>query len=187
MKTFLNQFAQDPKECLINSIKEQKFAPAYISYALGVISLYFAIKLNSLEQASFVAFIIAFIFWFLFNIIFNFILAALSNLFLEFAGYTKSNAAGIFIVLGLSQLILTLLIPWFLIKQAFEQTAEFTIPTVIIIFLLQIYFILSLMKKVFELPKVVSFLSFVFSFIAPFMAVIIFIIFSISFISTLIG
>lgn len=187
MKTFLNQLAQDPKNCLINNIRERNFAPAYLGYTFGVISLYFAIKLSSFEQASLGAFFATFILWFIFDIIFNFILAAIANIFLEFVGYKNTSASGLFILLGISQLILTLLIPWFLIRQAFPQVASLTPLLIIAIILAQISFVLSSMKKVFELPKGVSFLVFMLSFAMPFLAGITSIIFLISFISTLVG
>lgn len=169
MKTFLNQFAQNPEECLINNVEKQKFSYAFIGYALGTISVYFAIKLNSLTQAALGSFLITCLFWFFFNILINFILAALANLFLEFAGY-QSKASGIFILLGLSQFILTLLVPCYLIKQAFSSATGLMPLFCFGIIFLQIYFILSAMKKTFDLSKTVSFLAFILSFLFPFLA-----------------
>ena len=169
MKTFLNQFAQNPDECLVNNIRKQKFPSAFIGYALGVISVYFAIKLNSLTQATLGSFLATCLFWFFFNILINFILAALANLFLEFAGY-QSKASGIFIILGLSQFILTLLVPCYLIKQAFSPATGLMPLFWIGIIFLQIYFILAAMKKTFELSKTVSVLAFILSFLFPFLA-----------------
>lgn len=185
MKTFFYQLAQNPKECLIKVAQEQKFSYGFLGYALGVISVYFAIKLNSAEPTSIGNFIATFIFWFIVNIIANFILAALTNLCLEFIG-CKSKASGIFILLGLSQIVLTLLVPCFLMKQAFAQLVLFTPLFLLAILFLQIYTVLSAMKQTFETSKAVSLFAFMFSIALPFIASFGFTIFLISFIATLV-
>ena len=112
MKIFLEQLTQNPKTYLNNLCEENRLSQAFLGYSLGIISLYFAIKLNSFTLPTLSSFITTFIFWFICNITANFILAATANLFLDFFGY-KSKALGIFILLGISQLIWTLLVPCF--------------------------------------------------------------------------
>lgn len=180
MKTFFDQLAQNPKETLIKISQEQKFSYGFLGYALGVISVYFAMKLNTMAPTYVTNFLATFIFWFIVNITANFILAALTNLCLEFVGY-KSKASGIFILLGLSQLVLTLLVPCFIMKQAFPQLTLFMPLFLLAIIFLQVHTILSAMKQTFETAKAVSLFAFMFSVALPFIASFGFIIFLISF------
>ena len=175
MKT-LSALIQTPKESLKEIIREQKFSYACFGYAFGIISLYFAIKLGNQNSASFISFFFAFIFWFISNVILNFVLAALCNIFLEITG-NKSSAVGIFILLGLSQIVWTSLIPCFMIARALPQIMPLTSLAVLGIIILQIYFVLQAIKHLYGISSVSSLIAFIISFILPFVASFCFFIF----------
>lgn len=166
MKKFLTELAQRPTECLTKVIEQKKLSYAFCGYALGVISLYFAIKLTTQNEAFLSGFFFTFLFWFFLNVIFNFILAAISHLLLEFSG-EKSKALGMFILLGISQLFLTLMVPWCLIARAANQIAFLTPLIVLAVLCMQIYFVLTAMQKVYGLSKASALLAFIGSVILP--------------------
>ena len=184
MKNFLNKFAKEPTACLAEVLNEKKLSPAFIGYALGIISLYFALKLNNQSYGTLAGFFILFLIWWTLDIIINFVLAALSHLFLDFTE-SKTSAVGIFILLGLSQAILTLLIPWFLIAQTNEAVASLTPLFIFFLLLGQLAFILKTLKKVYNLRKTYSVLAFAAAFLLPFVASFYFMLFLIGFISVL--
>lgn len=167
MKTFLVNLAQNPKACLTKVLSEKQFAPAIFGYVLGVISLYFAVKLLSQNTADFCGFLFIFIVSLSLNLLLNFILAALAHLFFEFMD-EKTKAGGLFILLGISQLILTLLIPLCLIAKPFIQLHFFMPLGFIAVFFLQIYFILNSIKQIYGPSKVSAFLALGGAFILPF-------------------
>ena len=174
--TILNEFTQNPKGFLENIVRKNKLAYACFGYAFGIISLYFAIKLGGQKNASLATFFFTFIIWFIANIILNFMLAAICNLLLELTE-KKSSALGIFILLGLSQIIWTLLVPCFIFAYAWPQIAPFSTLFVLAIIALQIYFVLNTIKQIYGISKVSSLVAFVFSFILPFAAGFCFIVF----------
>ena len=167
MKKFLNEFAHNPQNCLVKLVEEKKISYAFYGYALGIISLYFSIKLITGNPASIASFFFIFMFWLLLNIIFNLVLAAISNLFLEITG-ERSKAFGIFILLGVSQMSLTLLIPWGLIVKTTPQILFLTPIIFLAVLVLQVYFVLTAMAKVYKTPRTSSLLAFIGTFAFPF-------------------
>lgn len=185
MKKFLNELAHNPQSCLNSILEEKKISYAIYGYALGIISLYFSIKLITGNPAGIGSFFFVFLFWLIVNIVFNFILAALSHTFLEFTE-GKSKALGIFILLGISQSFLTLLVPWCLIIQTATKIAFLTPLIFFAILLLQAYFVLTVMAKVYGLPRLSSFIAFIGSLVLPFACAICLVFFLIGWIITLI-
>ena len=179
MKTFLIEFAQNPTECLKKVVENKKTSYAYWGYALSVASIYFACKLTFQNGASLSGFFFIFLVWFIFNILFNFILAAITSLFLEITG-NKSNALGLFTLLGISQLIWTLLLPWCLIIKTTNHFDYLTPLFVIILLVLQIAFVLSAMKQVYQTGKSNSLIAILFSLLMPIISIFCLIIFAIS-------
>lgn len=180
----LTEMAQNPKRCLTSIIQENKFSYACWGYGIGIISLYFAIKLGRQESASLISFFFVFIIWVITNILLNLVLAAICNMLLELTE-KKISALGIFILLGLSQIIWSLLIPCFMILQAFPQTILLTPLIVLGIIALQIYFVLNSIKQVYGISRASSLLAFIFSFILPLAAVFCFGIFTIGLLTAL--
>jgi hypothetical protein len=111
--------------------------------------------------------------------LFNFILAAITSLFLEITG-NKSNALGLFTLLGISQLIWTLLLPWCLTIKTTNQFDYLTPLFVIILLVLQIAFVLSAMKQVYQTGKSNSLIAILFSLLMPIIGIFCLIIFAIS-------
>lgn len=176
MKIFFSEPAQSPNYFLTKAVKENKLTYACIGYAFGIISLYFAIKLGTQNTASLTSFLFAFIIWFLSNIVLNFVLAALCNLLLEMTD-NKASALGIFILLGLSQLIWSLLVPCFIFARAFAPLMPWTALFVLAIFAAQIYFVLNSIKQIYGISKASSLFAFIFAFILPFAAAFCFVVF----------
>ncbi len=165
MKT-LKEFVNNPIIFLKNITEGKKLSYACFGYALGIISLYFAIKLGCQNHASVIGFMFAFVFWFITNVILNFVLAAICNTLLEMTD-NKSSALGIFIFLGLSQIIWTLAIPFLLIARAFTEILPFMPLIILAIIAAQISFVLNAIKQVYKVAKSASFIAFVGSFILP--------------------
>lgn len=186
MKTFLIQLFENPTEYLSNLIEKRKFSAAFFCYALGALSVYFSLKLCSQKGTNFGSFIFVFLIWLLFNILANFVLAANTNMFLDFEKNTKQNkAAGIFILLGISQLLLTLLIPWSLTARAFGQIAYLTPLIFFIIFILQITFFLNLLKKIYGVSRRAALINLLLASVLPFILAGLFVVFSIGFLTIL--
>ena len=168
MKTFLTELAQEPRACLTQALTKQKFYPAMTGYAVGIISLYLAIKLTiQSSSVSLLGLLFTFIFGLLLNLILNFVLASFANLFFEFMD-DKTKAVELFILLGISQLFLSLLVPWCLIAKSVEQIAQLTPLAFIAVFFLQIYFVLSYTKKVYGVSRISALLAFGGALILPF-------------------
>lgn len=165
----LKEFVQNPEICLREVMKGKKLSYACFGYALGIISLYFSIKLGRQNIASLSGFFFAFIFWFTANVILNFVLAALCNILLEMTE-NKASALDIFILLGFSQIIWIFLIPCFLIFRALPQIYPLMPLIVLAIIAGQIFFVLTFIKKIFGIPRTASLVAFVGSFILPFAA-----------------
>lgn len=183
MKT-LQEFIQNPKIFLENTIKGKKLSYACVGYALGIFSLYFAIKLACQNRASIPGFIFAFSFWFITNVILNFVLAAICNTLLEMTE-NQSSSLGIFIFLGLSQIIWALIIPFLLIANAFPLITPFIPIIALAIIAGQMYFVLNSIKQIYKIPRSASMLAFVGAFILPAVAGFFFFCFIIGFIVAL--
>ncbi|MBR4508238.1 MAG: hypothetical protein IKP23_02030 [Elusimicrobiaceae bacterium] len=180
----LTEFIQNPEICLKNLAEGKKLSYACFGYAFGIISLYFAIKLGFNTTGSIVGFAFAFIFWFITNIILNFVLAAICNTLLEMTE-NQSSSLGIFIFLGLSQVIWSLTIPCFLIAKAFPLMLPFVPLLVLGIIAAQIYFVLNAIKQVYGIARSTSMIAFMGSFVLPFAACFFFLCFMIGFIAAL--
>lgn len=182
----LTELAQNPRTTLAKIVRENKIIYACFGYALGIISLYFAIKLGSQKTATLTTFFFTFIIWFISNIILNFVLAALCNIMLELTE-NKSSALGIFILLGLSQIIWTLFVPCFIITRAFTQLMPFASLFVLAILALQIAFVLTAIKQIYGTSRISSLIAFLGSFILPFVAGFLLVIFVIGFLIALLA
>jgi hypothetical protein len=160
----LFNFAVKPGEEINKIMQERRLTLAMLGYFAGALSLMMMFALESgkpFSSASFTAGLLAFLF---FNICVGFFFSASAHLFLELTT-GKGRAAGLFVLIGLSEFTKTLLVAFALTALAAPQLLAFKTLAVLIVLLLQVMVILFMMHKAYGLSKTGTFFALVASFV----------------------
>ncbi len=155
-------FALKPTEAIDNIIKRRSLGLALSGYFTGAISLaiWTAINGGGYSSAKFCAAILGYL---VLEGSLGFFLASSAHLLLELST-GKGSAAGLFTLIGLSDFVKTLLVAFALISGVFTAAAGFGVVVFLAVLLLQLYFVLYMMQKVYGLGKARTFFTMLLSF-----------------------
>lgn len=155
-------FVLNPRPAINQIMQERKLKLAMFGYCIGAFSIVLAHGLNS--GTSFVGFIFRFLFILFFNVCISFFFSATAHLFLELTT-GRGRAAGLFVLLGLSEFAKTLLVAFSLIALNFPYLYAFKGLFAFIVLLLQLFFVLYMMKHAYGLSKTMTFFALIISFV----------------------
>lgn len=137
---------------------------ALLGYFSGALSLMMMIALESGKKFSSFGFTAGTVGFLFFNVCIGFFFSSSAHLFLELAT-GKGRAAGLFVLIGLSEFTKTLLVAFALVCAAIPSLAPFRIIIVLIVLLFQTLVVLFMMHKAYGLSKISTFFALVASFI----------------------
>ncbi len=156
-------FVENPAKAINKILAERSLALAMLGYAAGALSITLMMALESGPMGGTILLSLTCCFLFL-DISIGFFFASSSHLFLELTT-GKGNAAGLFTLIGLSEFTKTILVAYALIAAAVPAIAGFRVLVVMLILILQLYFILYMMQRVYGLSKLRTFFALVLSFV----------------------
>lgn len=162
MFSTLFNFVLKPGSTINQIMQERKLKLAFIGYCVGAFSIVLAHALTS--QTSLAGFILRFLFILFFNVCISFFFAATAHLFLELTT-GRGRAAGLFVLLGLSEFAKTLLVAFSLIALNIPALHSCKGLAAFVVLLLQLFFVLYMMKHAYGLNKKMTFLALVISFV----------------------
>ena len=162
MFSTLFNFVLKPSPTINQIMQERKLKLALIGYSVGSFSIVLARGLTA--GTSVIGFISRFLFILFFNVCISFFFSATAHLFLELTT-GRGRAAGLFVLLGLSEFAKTLLIAFALIALNFPALYAFKGLFTFIVLLLQLFFVLYMMKHAYGLNKTVTFFALIISFV----------------------
>jgi hypothetical protein len=160
---FLNT-AQNPTETINRIMRERNVSFALFGYAAGALSLMMAASLASGKTSGPVSFAFGFLFCLFFNLCVGFFFASSAHLLLELTT-GKGKAAGLFVLLGISEFTKTLLVAFALTALAVPALLPFTELAVLVVLGVQLFFVLFIMQRAYGLSKTGTFLALLASFI----------------------
>lgn len=156
-------FVENPEKAINNILAQRSLALALLGYFAGALSITLMAALESGGMGAAILISLTCCFLFL-DISIGFFFASSSHLFLELTT-GKGNAAGLFTLIGLSEFTKTLLVAYALIAGAMPVVAGFRILIVLTILLLQLYFIVYMMQRVYGLSKFRTLFALMLSFV----------------------
>jgi hypothetical protein len=160
----LFNFAVKPGEEINKIMQERRLTLALLGYFGGALSLMMMIALESGKKFGSFGFTAGTVGFLFFNVCIGFFFSSSAHLFLELTT-GKGRAAGLFVLIGLSEFTKTLLVAFALAAAAIPPLAPFRIIVVLIVLLFQILVILFMMHKAYGLSKTGTFFALVASFI----------------------
>lgn len=143
-------------------MQERKLKLALLGYCIGAFSIILAANLKG--GINFFAFLALFIATLFFNVCISFFFSATAHLFLELTT-GRGRAAGLFVLLGLSEFAKTLLVAFSLIAMSFPALFAYKGLFAFIVIVLQILFVLYMMQHAYGLNKKMTFLALIVSFV----------------------
>jgi len=162
MNILLN-FVQNPGAEINAIMQNRRISFALLGYACGALSLMMSIALENLGNYGMIAFIAGFIGLLVFNLLVGFFFAASAHLLMELTG-GKSSAAGLFVLLGLSEIAKTLLVAFAISAVAFPGLLAMRPLAVLAVLGLQIFFVIYMMQKAYGITKTHTFFAMMASF-----------------------
>jgi len=151
-----------PSPTINQIMQERKLKLALLGYCMGAFSIVLAHGLTT--ETSPTGFVLRFILILFFNVCISFFFSATAHLFLELTT-GRGRAAGLFVLLGLSEFAKTLLVAFSLIALNVPALYAFKSLFVFIVLLLQLFFVLYMMKHAYGLNKKMTFLALIISFV----------------------
>ncbi|MDR1683852.1 MAG: hypothetical protein LBR90_00115 [Elusimicrobiota bacterium] len=154
----LLEIAQNPSAQINKIMQERRLPLALLGYFTGALSVVMASSLAQglLHGKSFFVFSVIFVLGL--NLCLGFFLASSAHLLLELTT-GKGRAAGLFVLIGLSEFAKTLLVAFALIARALPAAEPFGPLVTLLALLLQLFFILFLMQKAYGLGKIKTFFA----------------------------
>lgn len=143
-------------------MQERNLKLALLGYCVGTFSIILAQGLT--RGISIGGFIASFILILFLSVCISFFFSATAHLFLEITT-ARGRAAGLFVLLGLSEFAKTLLVAFTLIALNFPTLLHFKALFTFIILLLQLFFVLYMMQHAYGLSKKMTFLALIISFV----------------------
>ena len=151
-----------PSPTINQIMQERKLKLAMLGYCIGAFSIVLAHGL--VANTSLAGFVFQFMFVLFLSICISFFFSAIAHLFLELTT-GRGRAAGLFVLLGLSEFAKTLLVAFSLIALNIPALYAFKGLAVFIVLLLQLFFVLYMMKHAYGLNKKMTFLALIISFV----------------------
>ncbi|MDR1123123.1 MAG: hypothetical protein LBL61_00585 [Elusimicrobiota bacterium] len=150
-------FALNPAREINKIMQERRLGLALLGYFTGALSLMMMLALENggAKPAVFTAGAAGFLF---FNLCAGFFFASSAHLFLEITT-GKGRAAGLFVLIGLSEFTKTLLAAFALCAAAVPQLAALRAAIVIAVLILQLFVILFMMHHAYGLSKTGTFFA----------------------------
>lgn len=162
MFSTLFNFVLKPSLTINQIMQERKLKLALLGYGIGAFSIVLAHGVTS--GTSIIGFIFSFLFFLFFNVCISFFFSATAHLFLELTT-GRGRAAGLFVLLGLSEFAKTLLVAFSLIALSFPAIYAYKGLFVLAVLLLQLFFVLYMMKHAYGLSKTMTFFALIISFV----------------------
>lgn len=162
----LYNFVINPHEEINKIMQERNISLAFLGYFIGSFSIVLTTALNHGGTTPW-KFVFLTLFCLFFTICVSFFFASASHLFLELTT-GKGRAAGLFVLLGLSEFAKTLLVAYALIALAIPLPNIVKSIVVLGVLLLQLIFILYMMQQVYGLSKKITFFALLISFVPSF-------------------
>ena len=152
----------NPSPTINQIMQERKLKLALLGYCIGALSIVLAANLrNGISLFSFIFFFIVVLF---FNICISFFFSATAHLFLELTT-GRGRAAGLVVLLGLSEFAKTLFVAFSLIALNFPVMFAYKGLIAFLVILLQLLFVLYMMQHAYGLNKKTTFLALIISFV----------------------
>ncbi|MDR0734758.1 MAG: hypothetical protein LBG16_03595 [Elusimicrobiota bacterium] len=150
-------FALNPALEINKIMQERRLGLALLGYLAGALSLMMMLALEDggATSEAFTAGAAGFLF---FNLCAGFFFASSAHLFLEITT-GKGRAAGLFVLIGLSEFTKTLLVAFALCSAAVPQLAALRALVVIAVLILQLFVILFMMHHAYGLSKTGTFFA----------------------------
>jgi hypothetical protein len=164
MLNSLYNFALNPAQKINDIMQDRRVWPAFLGYGAGALSIIMMIALESGSNATPAWFAFGLLGILFFDLCLGFFFAASSHLFLELTT-GKGRAAGLFVLIGLSEFTKTLLVAFAMAALAMPQILPFRILAVLVVLCLQIFVVLYMMHKAYGLSKTGTFFAMALSFV----------------------
>lgn len=159
----LFNFVLKPSPTINQIMQERKLRLALLGYCMGAFSVTLATMLREGQNNPFV-FIFIFLSVLFFSVCISFFFSATAHLFLELTT-GRGRAAGLFVLIGLSEFTKTLLVAFTLIALSFPFLFAYKTLVVFIVFIIQLFFILYMMQHAYGLSKKRTFFALLVSFV----------------------
>ena len=151
-----------PQPTINQIMQERKLKLALLGYCMGAFSIVLAHSLR--EGTSIFGFIIYFLMVLFFNVCISFFFSATAHLFLELTT-GRGRAAGLFVLLGLSEFAKTLLVAFALTALSLPTLFAYKNLFAFLVLILQLFFVLYMMQHAYGLNKKMTFLALIVSFV----------------------
>ncbi len=162
MFSTLVNFVLKPSPTINQIMQERKLKLAMLGYCIGAFSIVLARGLTSgISTAGLILSFLAFLF---FNVCISFFFSATTHLFLELTT-GRGRAAGLFVLLGISEFAKTLLVAFSLIALSIPAIYAYKGLFAFAVLLLQLFFVLYMMKHAYGLNKTMTFFALIISFV----------------------
>ncbi len=162
MFSTLFNFVLEPSPTINRIMQERKLLLALLGYCIGAFSVALAFSLR--EGTGILAFLGCFTAVLFLSVCISFFFSATAHLFLELTT-GRGRAAGLFVLLGISEFAKTLLVAFTLIALNFPALFEYKNLLGFIVFILQLLFVLYMMQHAYGLSKKRTFFALLISFV----------------------
>lgn len=151
-----------PSPTINQIMQERNLKLALLGYSVGTFSI--ILSQGLVKGINIGGFIASFILILFLSVCISFFFSATAHLFLELTT-ARGRAAGLFVLLGLSEFAKTLLVAFTLIALSFPALLPFKSFFSFIVLLLQLFFVLYMMQHAYGLSKKMTFLALIISFV----------------------
>lgn len=162
MFTTLFNFVLKPSPTINQIMQERNLKLALLGYCVGAFSVVLSYGLQ--KGISTGGFIGAFLLILFLSVCVSFFFSATAHLFLELTT-ARGRAAGLFVLLGLSEFAKTLLVAFSLIALNAPTLFAFKGLIYFAVLVLQLFFVLYMMQHAYGLTKKMTFLALIISFV----------------------
>ncbi len=163
MFTTLFNFVLKPRSTINRIMQERNLRLALLGYCVGAFSLTLSSMLRDGQNNPFI-FIAIFLAALFFNVCISFFFSATAHLFLELTT-GRGRAAGLFVLIGLSEFTKTLLVAFTLIALNLPFLFAYKTLITIIVSVIQLFLILFMMQHAYGLSKKRTFFALLISFV----------------------
>ncbi|MBT3392406.1 MAG: hypothetical protein HN833_02555 [Elusimicrobiaceae bacterium] len=167
----LCSFFEKPTETITKIMKEKYMSTAFLGYFIGAIIVSIVFKIESPLGAGLESFVLSIIFFFVLMLSVGYFIASCSHLFLDMIS-DKSNATGLFTIIGLSHFLKAIILPYIILSIQFPILSDFTSLFVFFVIVAQIWLIVSMMQKTYQIKKRLTLFALLFSLIPAFISIV---------------
>lgn len=162
MFSTLFNFVLKPSPTINQIMQERNLKLALLGYCIGSFSV--VLSYGLMKNIGIGSFIFSFLLILFLSVCISFFFSATAHLFLELTT-TRGRAAGLFVLIGLSEFTKTLLVAFSLIALNFPDLFAYKSLANFVVVLLQLFFILYMMQHAYGLSKKMTFLALIISFV----------------------